>query len=133
MATPANRIPVRVARGAYADLNASIADLYEGEICYATDQDQLYVVESGVLVATVTNEIVGLDDIPGVDLTTTPPITGDHLEYDGSFWVPAPDVGIASDTVAVPTSVVVNNLVTMSQANYDALGSYDANTVYIIV
>ena len=133
MATPANRIPVRVARGAYADLNASIADLYEGEICYATDQDKLYVVESGVLVATVTQEITGLDDVPGVDLTSTPPTTGDHLEYDGTNWVPAPDVGIPSDTVAVVNSVEVQNLVMITQANYDALGAYDANTVYVII
>lgn len=133
MATPQNRIPVRIARGAYADLNASILDLYEGEICYATDQDQLYVVEGGVLTATVTNEITGLGAIPDVDLTTVPPTTGDHLEYDGTDWVPAPDIGIDSNTAAVAGSVVVNNLVTLSQAAYDALGTYDANTVYIIV
>lgn len=133
MATPQNRIPVRIARGAYADLNASILDLYEGELCYATDQDKLYVVESGVLVASKTGEITGLDDVPGVDLTTSPPAAGEHLEFDGTNWVPAPDVGIASDTVVVPNAVVVNNLVSISQANYDALGTYDANTVYIIV
>lgn len=50
MATPASRVPVRIARGTYADLNASIADLYEGEICYATDEDKTYVVEGGALV-----------------------------------------------------------------------------------
>lgn len=49
MTTPATRTPVRIARGTYADLNASIADLLEGEICYATDEDKLYVVEGGSL------------------------------------------------------------------------------------
>lgn len=133
MATPQNRIPVRIARGVYADLNASILDLYEGELCYATDEDKLYVVESGVLVPSKTGEIAGLGDIPGVDLTTSPPATGEHLEFDGANWVPAPDVGIDSNIALVPNAVVVNNLVTISQANYDLLGTYDANTVYIIV
>lgn len=55
MTTPATRTPVRIARGTYNDLNASIADLYEGEICYATDQDKLYVKESGSLVSTQAN------------------------------------------------------------------------------
>jgi hypothetical protein len=55
MTTPATRTPVRIARGTYSDLNASIADLYEGEICYATDQDKIYVKESGSLVSTQAN------------------------------------------------------------------------------
>jgi hypothetical protein len=50
MTTPSTRTPVRVARGTYANLNASILDLLEGEACYATDQNKIYVVEGGVLV-----------------------------------------------------------------------------------
>lgn len=49
MATPASRTPVRIARGTYSDLNSSILDLLEGEICYATDQNKIYVVEGGAL------------------------------------------------------------------------------------
>lgn len=52
MATPTTRTPVRIARGTYANLNASILDLLEGEICYATDQNINYVVEGGALTAT---------------------------------------------------------------------------------
>ena len=52
MPTPTYRTPVRIARGTYASLNASIADLLEGEICYATDQDRIYVKENNVLVST---------------------------------------------------------------------------------
>jgi hypothetical protein len=52
MATPSTRTPVRIARGTYADLNASILDLLEGEICYATDQNISYVVEGGALTPT---------------------------------------------------------------------------------
>ena len=52
MPTPTNRTPIRVARGTYSNLNASVADIQEGEVCYATDQDKLYVKEGGVLVST---------------------------------------------------------------------------------
>lgn len=50
MPTPSTRTAVRIARGTYSNLNSSIADLEEGEICYATDEDKLYVVESSTLV-----------------------------------------------------------------------------------
>ena len=43
MPTPTNRTPLRVARGTYSNLNGSLSDIQEGEICYATDQDKLYV------------------------------------------------------------------------------------------
>lgn len=52
MPTPSTRTPVRVARGTYSNLNGSIADIQEGEICYATDQDKLYVKEGSSLVST---------------------------------------------------------------------------------
>jgi len=52
MPTPTNRTPLRVARGTYSNLNGSVADIQEGEICYATDQDKLYVKEGGSLVNT---------------------------------------------------------------------------------
>jgi hypothetical protein len=52
MPTPANRTPIRVARGTYTNLNSSLADIQEGEICYATDQDKLYVKEGSSLVNT---------------------------------------------------------------------------------
>lgn len=53
MATPSSRTPIRIARGTYANLNASILDLQEGEICYATDENKTYVVEGGALTPTV--------------------------------------------------------------------------------
>ena len=53
MPTPATRTPLRVARGTYSNLNSSVSDIQEGEICYATDQDKLYVKEGSALVSTV--------------------------------------------------------------------------------
>ena len=52
MPTPATRTPIRIARGTYSNLNTSIADILEGEIVYATDEDKFYVKEGGSLVAT---------------------------------------------------------------------------------
>lgn len=52
MPTPNNRTPIRVARGTYSNLNSSLSDIQEGEICYATDQDKLYVKEGSSLVST---------------------------------------------------------------------------------
>lgn len=53
MPTPATRTPIRIARGTYANLNASVADIQDGEICWATDQDKIYVKDGGSLVATM--------------------------------------------------------------------------------
>ena len=50
--TPSGRTLLKIARGTYANLNASLADLQDGEICYATDQDKVYVKEGSALVST---------------------------------------------------------------------------------
>ena len=52
MTTPTTRTPVRIARGTLSNLNSSIDDIRAGEICYATDQDRLYVKEGGSLTST---------------------------------------------------------------------------------
>ena len=49
MPTPATSTPVRVARGTYSNLNGNKADILEGEICYATDQNKIYVKEGSNL------------------------------------------------------------------------------------
>ena len=54
MATPSTRTPIRLARGTYSNLNNSIADLQEGEIVYATDQNNLYVKEGSSLILVTT-------------------------------------------------------------------------------
>ena len=50
MPTPSTRTPVRVARGTYSNLNSSISDLQEGEVCYANDENKLYVKEGSSLI-----------------------------------------------------------------------------------
>lgn len=49
MPTPANRAKIQLVRGSYSNISASIADLIDGELCYAKDQNKLYMVEGSVL------------------------------------------------------------------------------------
>ena len=72
MPTPTNRTPVRVARGTYSNLNSSVSDIQEGEICYATDQDKLYVKEGSSLVDASTTDISAKADIASPTFTGTP-------------------------------------------------------------
>ena len=72
MPTPTNRTPVRVARGTYSNLNTNKADIQEGEICYATDQDKLYVKEGSNLVDASTTDISAKADLASPTFTGVP-------------------------------------------------------------
>lgn len=88
MAVPANRVPVRVARGLKAALTANLADFLEGEVLYAKDEDRLYIVEGGALVPTSAEP--GVSSIGELsDVTITAAVTGEVLRYDGAGWVDA--------------------------------------------
>ena len=50
MPVPSPRNKILPARGNYADLLANLGSLGDGEICYALDQDKLYVREGSTLV-----------------------------------------------------------------------------------
>ena len=52
MPAPAARYEILPARGLKANLDAAIADIAENELCYATDEEVLYIKTGGVLVAT---------------------------------------------------------------------------------
>lgn len=49
MPTPANRAKIQLARGNYANIAAGIADLVDGELCYARDQNKLYILSNNNL------------------------------------------------------------------------------------
>lgn len=51
MALPTNRVKLRIVRGSYANIAASTSALVDGELCYAKDQNQLYMYEDGALTA----------------------------------------------------------------------------------
>jgi hypothetical protein len=84
MPTPSIRNPIRPARGNHSDLVANVADLHEGELCYAVDRDLLYVVEGGSL------QPVNQVSVPGSDPLTTNvngAQPGESLNYNGSQWI----------------------------------------------
>ena len=100
MPVPSYRVPVRVARGTKAALDAGLADLQEGEVCYATDENALYVVESGVL--TPAGSAISAASIGDLaDVVVTSASTGEVLRYNGTSWV---DAQLAySDLSGTPT------------------------------
>lgn len=85
MPTPTVRTPVRVARGTYANLNASASDIQEGEICYATDQDILYVKEGSNLVNASHMDITHKADLASPSFTGTPVFSGDGATAEGEL------------------------------------------------
>lgn len=93
MATPANRVPVRIARGTKANLDTAMTagDLKEGEVCYATNENTLYVVESSTLTQAGANlSLSSIDELSDVDTTTVTPTDGQALLWDNanSYWEP---------------------------------------------
>jgi len=98
--TPTNRVPVRVARGNYATFSASMAELYEGEIVYAVDEQALYVVENETLIPVAGdglvlsvngqtgNVILGVGELDDTDLSGL--ADGDMLVYQNNKWINIP-------------------------------------------
>jgi hypothetical protein len=121
MPTPANRTPLRVARGTYSNLNSSVADIQEGEVCYATDQNKLYVKEGSALVST---------QAAAVDISTKANIAGPT--FTG---VPAaPTATSGTNTTQLATTAFVTAAVPdiSGKANTSDIGStiqaFDADT-----
>ena len=82
MPVPSPRNPIRPARGAKADLQTNIANLYEGEVVYATDEDRLFVVEGGVLIAVTAGAVSG----NAMNTNITSAANGEALIYNGGQW-----------------------------------------------
>ena len=99
MPVPSYRVPVVVARGTIAALTAGLASLQEGEICYATDEDTLYVVEGGVLTEATGTGSGSLQDV--VD-DTSPQLGGD-LDVNGFEFIStaAGNIVFTPDTTGV--------------------------------
>ena len=119
MPTPTNRTPVRVARGTYSNLNSSVSDIQEGEICYATDQDKLYVKEGSSLVDASTTDISAKANIASPTFTGTPA---------------APTATAGTNTTQIATTAFVTTAVPdiSGKANTSDIGTtiqaYDADT-----
>ena len=65
-----------------ADLQTNIANLYEGEVVYATDEERLFVVEGGVLVAVTAGAATG--DVMNTNINNA--VAGQALIYNNGQW-----------------------------------------------
>jgi len=107
MPVPSYRVPVKIARGTYANLLANVASLEEGEIVYANDENALYVVEGGVLTKSSADlGISSIGDLGDVDTSTTAPTDGQALVWNNanSEWEPGTVAGATPDLDAVTTA-----------------------------
>ena len=138
---------------------AGVAILAEGELATNTADGTLYVGDgtTNVLLATTGQEVlpVGTDeqtlwnnagtweatsnvtidssgnlgavditasgDLGAVDVTASGEVTSDH------------GVSIGAKEIGSPTQAITDSIITVTQAEYDAIGTPDANTLYIIV
>lgn len=67
MPTPANRSKLLPARGTYAALEASLPDLLDGEMVFATDERVYYQVEAGALVAVNAHSSTTTEDVETIE------------------------------------------------------------------
>lgn len=83
---------------------------------------------SGEVDITITAPTTSMDDLTDADTTTTTPNVGDHLEWDGSNWVPAaPSTPSMRPTFAIWAEE--NSAVTVSANNYEySFGNGAVNT-----
>ena len=95
MPTPANRAKIQLVRGSFNNISASISDLVDGELCYAKDQNRLYMVEGTTLTA-VEADAEGIEDAIAAALAGG---TGIGVTYDD----PNDTITVAlSDTAVTP-------------------------------
>jgi len=89
MPIPSPRIKFQVARGDYSNLIAGLGEFQEGELCYARDQDSLYIKEGNELIKLSS----GLDaqlanyirEIAGINYTNEPMGHADKSESSIGF------------------------------------------------
>lgn len=83
--SPEDRSSLKPLRGTFEALQANILDIQENEICYAIDNQQIYIKVQGTLVAVGAN--LGLSSLNNLsDVRITNPQSGDALLYNSGEW-----------------------------------------------
>lgn len=89
-----------------------------GTLWINTSSDEAFVLVDSTLgaavwISTTAGGSLSLDDLSDVDTTTTPPVAGDVLIFDGSEWVPgAAAGGSSSDQMWRPTMTTSPDILT---------------------
>jgi len=102
MPVPSPRSKLLPARGNYSDLAANVAELLDGEICYAIDQDQYYQKEGSVLVSVGATKAQGL--LADSALQDAPSDGSEYVRRNGS-WVVSTGGGGGATTIDGLTDV----------------------------
>jgi len=131
MPTPTNRTPIRVARGTYSNLNTNKADIQEGEICYATDQDKLYVKDGSNLVdAAPATDITGKANIASPTFTGTVTIPSGASIADIGTTIQAYDADTAKTDVAQTFSAAQRGTITALTSGATVTPDFAASNNY---
>ena len=131
MPTPSNRTPLRVARGTYSNLNGSVADIQEGEICYATDQDKLYVKEGSSLVSTQA-DVTAKANIASPTFTGTVTIPSGASIADIGSTIQAFDADTAKTDVAQTFSAAQRGTITTLTDGATVTPDFAASNNYVL-
>lgn len=124
MSTPSPRTPVQPARGYYAVLINSLADIQEGELFYVKDQNTLYVKEGGAAVpvtgsgSIATNSLKAGDNITKLvndaGYITASQVPADRVQsvngHIGIVVLDADDIGTTGTVNKFTTTEEINKL-----------------------
>lgn len=138
MALTSGRIKVKILRGTYSAIFSSLANLSDGELCYATDRNRLYMVEGTTLTDldyTVDSEVI--EKIQDVMSTTLVEGTGIGISYNdntGQITVSYTGTSTGITALAQATDVNVASKVDKSVLVYDAsTDKFVANNVNTVI
>lgn len=111
MATPANRAKIQLVRGTYTNISASIGDLLDGELCYAKDQNRLYMVEGSTLteIQADPEDIEGLIAsiiVGGTGITSTHDNGNDTVTLSITDVLTSEQAGTYGSSSSIPTFTV---------------------------
>jgi len=74
-----------------------------------------------------------IDKLDDVDTSTTSPTDSQALVWNNTAGQWEPGTVVQSEPTGITGASAITNCVQISQANYDAIGTPDANTLYVIV
>jgi hypothetical protein len=148
MPTPANRAKIQLVRGSYSNIAASIADLIDGELCYAKDQNKLYMVEGTTLtpievdIEQVEDAIAGII-VGGTAITATHDDPADTLtlslddtavtpgSYGSANTIPTLTIDQQGRVTAATESTINTDVVLIEVHNFTASDIATGKPVYI--